>query len=103
MHQLGRPQFLNIPWELLRDPTPGRGYLAPLLGGLYRERSEQRLEGAVEMAPGEPFRILLVIARPAGERDLPLGTVARPMLEALRPLSRAWSWRCCDRRPLTRW
>ncbi len=27
-------EFLNIPWELIRDPSPGRGYLAPLLGGL---------------------------------------------------------------------
>jgi len=76
--------FLNIPWELLRDPTPGRGYLAPLLGGLYRQRTGHKIEVLPESS--EPFRILLVICRPFGEKDVPLGTVARPMLEALRPL-----------------
>ncbi|MBU7028292.1 MAG: tetratricopeptide repeat protein [Theionarchaea archaeon] len=76
--------FLDIPWELLRDPTPGRGYLSPLLGGLYRKRESHKI-----VAPSGiegPFRILLVIARPYGERDVPLQTVARPVLEALRPL-----------------
>jgi len=33
-----------------------------------------------------PFRILLVISRPFGDQDIPLGTVARPVLEALQPL-----------------
>jgi hypothetical protein len=27
------PAFLNIPWELMYDPTPGRGYLALSLAG----------------------------------------------------------------------
>ncbi|MBU7029708.1 MAG: tetratricopeptide repeat protein [Theionarchaea archaeon] len=79
-----KTDFLDIPWELLRDPTPGRGYLAPLLGGLYRKRESHKI-----VAPSGiegPFRILLVIARPYGERDVPLQTVARPVLEALRPL-----------------
>jgi tetratricopeptide (TPR) repeat protein len=78
--------FLNIPWELLHDPTPGRGYLALCLAGLYRQRTGQKIEARQEAADGEPFRILLVIARPYGARDVPLGTVARPVLEALRPL-----------------
>lgn len=78
--------FLNIPWELIRDPTPGRGYLAPLLGGLYRHRSGQKIEVSPELSREEAFRILLVIARPYGERDIPLGTVARPVLRALGPL-----------------
>lgn len=78
--------FLNIPWELMRDPTPGRGYLAPLLGGLYRQRTSDKIEAPPQISPNDPFRILLVIARPYGERDIPLGTVARPMLQALRSL-----------------
>ncbi|MDP2727497.1 MAG: hypothetical protein Q8P59_08115, partial [Dehalococcoidia bacterium] len=76
--------FLNIPWELMRDPTAGRGYLALQLGGLYRQRADHKIEVFPERPDGEPFRILLVIARPYGDRDIPLGTVARPMLEALR-------------------
>ncbi|MBU7018636.1 MAG: CHAT domain-containing protein [Theionarchaea archaeon] len=77
--------FLNIPWELLRDPTPGRGYLAPLLKGFYRKRTGVKLEFP-PLSSDEPFRILLVIARPFGERDISFSTIARPMLEALRPL-----------------
>ena len=80
------PAFLNIPWELMRDPTPGRGYLAPSLAGLYRQHTGHRIEAPLEVSSEAPFRILLVIARPYGERDIPLGTVARPVLEALRPL-----------------
>jgi len=80
------PAFLNTPWELLRDPTPGRGYLAPSLAGLFRQRSGHKIEAPLDQPLGEPFRILLVIARPHGERDIPLGTVARPVLEAVRPL-----------------
>ena len=78
--------FLNIPWELIRDPTPGRGYLAPSLGGLYRQRSGHAIQAPLEIAADEPFRILLIIARPLGDKDIPLGTVSRPMLDALRPL-----------------
>jgi tetratricopeptide (TPR) repeat protein len=80
------PDFLNIPWELLRDPTPGRGFLAPSLSGLFRQRSGQKIEAVSEVSPEEPFRILLVIARPGGASDILLGTVARPVLEAVRPL-----------------
>ncbi len=80
--------FLNIPWELLRDPTPGVGYLAPLLGGFYRKHTGHKIKSLTEFTGG-PFRILLVVCRPGGKQDLPLGTVARPILEALRPL-RPW-------------
>ncbi|MGB8657505.1 MAG: CHAT domain-containing protein [Candidatus Zixiibacteriota bacterium] len=80
------PAFLNVPWELMRDPTPGRGYLAPSLAGFYRQRTGQKIEADPELSAEGPFRILLVIARPFGKLDVPLGTVARPMLDALRPL-----------------
>jgi hypothetical protein len=78
--------FLNIPWELMRDPTPGRGYLAPSFAGFYRQRMNQKIEAFPALSPTRPFRVLLVIARPYGERDVPLGTIARPMTEALREL-----------------
>ena len=76
--------FLNIPWELIYDPTQGRGYLAFNLAGLYRHRTGHKIETPSAVSGNTPFRILLVIARPYGERDVPLGMVARPMLEALR-------------------
>jgi len=78
-------KFLMIPWELLREPKPGR-YLAPLLKGLYRQRRSEEIE--IEPSSGT-FRILLVISRPEGEEDIPLQTVARPVLEALHPLRRS--------------
>jgi hypothetical protein len=81
------PYFLNIPWELIRDPTPGRGYLAPLLGGLYRQRIGLKIEAPKNSCfEAQLFRILLVISRPSGEKDIPYGTVSRPLIEALRPL-----------------
>ncbi len=79
-------KFLNIPWELLRDSTAGRGYLAPALGGMFRQRTEHAIQVTPTISPDGPFRVLLVVARPFGETDVPLGTVARPVLEALRPL-----------------
>jgi hypothetical protein len=79
------PTFLNIPWELIRDPT-ARQYLAPLMGGLYRQRSEHPVQASPPSVQPGPFRMLLVIARPAGERDIPLGTIARPILGAVRSL-----------------
>ena len=80
------PDFLNIPWELLRDPAPGRGFLALLLAGLYRRRSGQAVQKPAP-PPGEgPFRMLLVVARPSGETYIPLSTMARPLLDAARPL-----------------
>jgi hypothetical protein len=76
--------FLNIPWELIYDPTPGRAYLALNLAGFYRYRTGHKIDAPSAVSRDAPFRILLVIARPYRERDVPLGLVARPMLEALR-------------------
>jgi len=90
--------FLRLPWELLRDPSPGREFLVPALNSLYRRTVGHTPAALVAPAAGGPFRILLVIARPRGVRDVPLGTVARPMLEALRPLRphlQVCRWTCC--------
>lgn len=79
------PMFLDIPWELLRDPAPGRGYLSPTLKGLYRQLSTPRTQTANVDKSAEPFRVLLVIAR---KRDDPISTRsdARVIMKALRPL-----------------
>src|SRR5437868_936455 len=68
------------------DHVELRGYLAPHLAGFYRQRKHQKIEALAAISPTQPFRVLLVIARPYGERDVPLGTIARPMTEALRLL-----------------
>jgi len=81
----GDPAFHSIPWELLFDPAMGRGYLSQHLKGLYREWSGQAIQVGTTISTEGPFRVLLIISRPYGEKDIPLGTVARPVLDALRP------------------
>lgn len=81
--------FLNIPWELVREPGAGPRsgrYLALLLHGLYRQRSAQASEPRSAFAGAGPLRLLLVIARPAGAAYIPLKTDARAILDAVRPL-----------------
>ncbi|MDJ0899540.1 MAG: CHAT domain-containing protein [Xenococcus sp. MO_188.B8] len=75
------PAILNLPWELLYSPD--YGYLAPLLAGMYRSISGQPVRAELGQMPEDRLNILLVIARPYGERDVALRTIARPMLEAL--------------------
>ncbi len=75
---------LNLPWELLY--APDYQFLAPLLAGMYRSRSNQPVRAPLDGLPQDRLNILVVIARPYGERDVALRTIARPMLEALRPL-----------------
>jgi len=77
------PAFLDIPWELLRDPTPGRGYLSPTLKGLYRQLSTPITQASNVGKTLEPFRVLLVIAR---KKDDPISmrSDARIIMRALR-------------------
>jgi tetratricopeptide (TPR) repeat protein len=79
--------ILNLPWELLYSPD--YGYLAPLLAGMYRSLSNQPVRAELGDMPEDRLNILLVIARPYGERDISLRTIARPMLEALAPIRQA--------------
>jgi hypothetical protein len=59
-------KILNLPWELIY--TPERQFLAPSLAGIYRSFSKQAVRAEWEM-PQENLNILLVIARPYGERQ----------------------------------
>ncbi len=76
------PEVLNLPWELLYSPSD-RQFLAPSLAGMCRSLSEYAVRAEMGDLPQDKLNILLVIARPYGEKDIALRTIARPLLEAL--------------------
>jgi tetratricopeptide (TPR) repeat protein len=76
------PEVLNLPWELLYSPSD-RQFLAPALAGMSRSLSEYAVRAEMGDLPQDKLNILLVIARPYGEKDIALRTIARPLLEAL--------------------
>ncbi|MEG4319834.1 MULTISPECIES: tetratricopeptide repeat protein [unclassified Microcoleus] len=77
---------LNLPWELLF--APDYQFLAPLLAGMYRSLSNYPVRAEWGTMSDEQLNILLVIARPYGDRDINFQTIARPMLEALKPIQK---------------
>ncbi len=76
------PEVLNLPWELLYSPSD-RQFLAPSLAGMSRSLSEYAVRAEMGDLPQDKLNILLVIARPYGEKDIALRTIARPLLEAI--------------------
>jgi hypothetical protein len=73
--------WLGLPWELLWDPDrPG-----PLaLDGVRLSRSLPSAQlGAPFEVRGDRLRVLMVISRPHGERDVGFQMVARPLLRRL--------------------
>ena len=83
--QADDPAGIALPWELLRDPARGDyGELARRAAAFVRGQADLILEPSP--APtGETFNILLVICRPEGPEDVPFQSVARPLLELVRP------------------
>jgi tetratricopeptide (TPR) repeat protein len=78
------PTFLNLPWELLYSPE--HQFLVPRLAGIYRQvKSAQTITANPVKQSQKQLNILLVIARPCKE-DVGFRTVARPILEALKPI-----------------
>lgn len=78
------PAFLGLPWELLHDParpTP----LALDIAGINRTLPAEA--PAADPRPGERLRVLLVIARPYGLKDVRFRTIARPLFERLAPVA----------------
>ena len=74
------PSFLSLPWELLQDPQRP----APLALDLVAiDRTLLAAGAAAEVPPGERLRVLMVIARPAGLRDVGYQMIARPLVERL--------------------
>ena len=74
--------ILNLPWELLYSPGD-RQFLAPSLAGMSRSLSDYAVRGEIPTLPQDKLNILLVIARPYGETDIALKTIARPLLDSI--------------------
>ena len=73
------PSLLGLPWELMRD---GAGPVALGAGGISRSLPVAGGAGTLEVLGGR-LRVLMVISRPAGTRDVGYQMVARPLLERL--------------------
>ena len=76
------PEVLNLPWELLYSPSD-RQFLAPSLAGMSRSLSDYPIRAEMGELPQDKLNILLVIARPYGEKDIALKTIARPLLDSV--------------------
>lgn len=77
------PAFLAIQWELMKDPAVGMGYLTHLMKGFSRRIKDSDLPVCSPVHDGEPFRILLVIARLPND-NVTIGSVSRHVLDAVR-------------------
>jgi tetratricopeptide (TPR) repeat protein len=75
------PQWLGLPWELAFDPARA----APLVLDQVRlSRSVPTAElGSAFNVDGQRLRVLMVISRPDGDRDVGYRMIARPLLERL--------------------
>jgi tetratricopeptide (TPR) repeat protein len=72
--------FLGLPWELMYDPE-AKNFIALGSGGIHRT-----LPAAARSAvsrTGEELRVLMVIARPEGEGDVPCQMIARQLLQRI--------------------
>jgi len=76
------PRSWALPWELLRDPRTQR-YLALYAGEFVRTHPAPVQPVPLPGAAEGPIRILLVIARPRLEADVPYRSVARRVVAAL--------------------
>ena len=75
------PALLALPWELMRDP----GRPAPValdLGGMSRAIGTTDLAKGIDV-PGGRLRVLMVISRPKGVRDVGYQMIARPLIARL--------------------
>lgn len=75
------PALQALPWELLRDPARPAP-LALELAGISRGLPEPPGIQSVPVREGR-LRVLMIISRPSGERDVGYQMIARPLLERL--------------------
>jgi tetratricopeptide (TPR) repeat protein len=76
--------FLGLPWELLFDPEQ-HTFLALHSGGIHRTIPARTAFKAIQ--PSQQLRVLMVIARPLGVKDVPYQMIARKILQHLELLS----------------
>lgn len=86
------PEFLGLPWELMREPE-GKTPFALQSDGVIRSLRNESQEASAEAVPMErrsetQLRVLMVIARPDEASDVPYQIVARPLLKVLEPALR---------------
>ncbi|OLT30517.1 hypothetical protein BJF83_24720 [Nocardiopsis sp. CNR-923] len=75
------PLHLGLPWELLHDPQRDRPLVLDGIG-IVRSLPTNPLEPAFPLEQ-KNLRVLMVIARPHGEKDVSYRLIARPLLERL--------------------
>ncbi len=75
------PQFLGLPWELLKAPDESEP-LSVAVGSFDRSLLLQEPARPFPAMDRE-FRVLMVIARPEGTGDVPFQAVARPLFRHL--------------------
>jgi tetratricopeptide (TPR) repeat protein len=76
------PSLLGLPWELMADPGRDRP-LALEVAGVGRSLPVAPDAPQTVAVPGGRLRMLMVISRPAGGRDVGYRMIARPLLERL--------------------
>ena len=81
MFRSGAPEWLALPWELMRDPARELP-LALEVAGIDRSIPAAELGASFEVAGGR-LRVLMVISRPAGAGDVGFQMIARPLLARL--------------------
>ncbi|MBA9002371.1 tetratricopeptide repeat protein [Thermomonospora cellulosilytica] len=74
-------RWLGMPWELMRDPERDRPIALDGVA-VTRYLPARDLTGSFSVG-GERLRALMVISRPAGQRDVGYQMIARPLLERL--------------------
>lgn len=72
----------NVPWELLYDTEDGV-FLVQQFASFSRLQHSSTGKLSEPRPAGGELNVLLVIARPYGQRDVPYRTVARPVMELL--------------------
>lgn len=72
----------TLPWELLYD-SESKGWIALVVLAFVRLVDHEAKTASSVANPGEPVRILIVISRPYGARDVPFRAVANGLIAAL--------------------
>jgi len=83
----GVAEAATIPWELLRDPKTG-SHLALTAHSFVRAHPNPALAPSLPARKKGKIRILLVLCRPRGEKDVPFRSVASQLLRGLSEANR---------------